>query len=155
MDKIKKIIDFLGNVVAVIYFFTAMMIVLFLLGGGPFMLISNIDVIRESGFANPNSGQAIMGLSGLFIGISLLIPPLRKMYYKLPWLFPFTKILFVDVLILSIAVAILNYGYEIQSSSRHAIFFGLMIGQIIIGRALMCIYFNKNKVEYIGGEAHE
>lgn len=67
MDKIKKIIDFLGNVVAVIYFFTAMMIVLFLLGGGPFMLISNIDVIRESGFANPNSGQAIMGLSGLFI----------------------------------------------------------------------------------------
>lgn len=146
--------DFLGNAAAVIYFFVVMLILMLMLIIVPFILISEISTIREVGFATSTIGTTFIGVFGIFIGISLLVPVFRKMYYKLPWMFPFVKILFFDVVVLSIGVMILNFGYEVQSESRHTLFFILMLIQLILCRAAMCIYFSKKKVQYIGGDTN-
>jgi drug/metabolite transporter (DMT)-like permease len=90
----------------------------------------------------------------MFIGISLLVPAFRRMYYKLPWLFPLIKIFYVNVLITSIAHMIMNFGYEIQDETRHSIFFALTIAEIVLGRFLMCLWFSRNRVEYVGRQAN-
>ncbi len=144
-----------GNIAAVIYFLTVMWWILLLLILVPMILISDINTIRSSGFSTSNAGTAFIGIFGLFIGLSLIVPAFRKMYYKLPWMFPFVKILYPNVIIMSIAIGLLNYGYEIQSPARHTLFFIVMIGQIIVCRALMSIYFNRKQVQYVGGSANE
>lgn len=149
MNRLKT---YLGGTAAFLYFIFVMWWVILLLILSPMMLFTDIHTIRESGFSTSNVGVALIGMLGLFIGLSLLIPSIRKMYYKLPWLFPLVKILFVDVIIVGIAVSILNYGYEIRNTTRHNVFYILMIGQIIISRIAMCIYFNRRPVNHIGGE---
>jgi hypothetical protein len=69
-------------------------------------------------------------------------------------MFPLVKILFFDVAALSVGVMILNLGYEVQDESRHKLFFIMMLVQLILCRAAMCIYFSKKKVQYIGGGAN-
>jgi len=148
MSKLKNV---LGSTAAVIYFLTVMWWILLMLIFVPIGLFFDINTICKSGFSTSNIGTTFIGIFGLFIGLSLLIPAFRKMYYKLPWMFPFVKILYSNVIIMSIATMLLNFGYEVQNPSRHRLFFIIMICQIIICRALMCIYFSKKKVQYIGG----
>jgi biotin transporter BioY len=71
------------------------------------------------------------------------------MYYALPWLYPFTKIFFADLVILNIGLTILNIGYEVDNSARHTTAFVLMIVQIIVCRIAMCIYFKLRPVRHI------
>ncbi len=149
MSKLKNL---LGNTAAAIYFLAVMWWMLIMLIFAPIGLFSDINTILKSGFSTSNIGPAFIGVFGLFIGLSLLIPAFRKMYYKLPWIFPFVKILYPNVVIMSIATMLLNYGYEVQSPLRHNLFFIIMICQIIVCRALMCIYFSKKQVQYIGGD---
>lgn len=152
MDKLKSA---LGSAVAVIYFIAVMWWLLLLLLLVPIMSFSDIKAIRDSGFSTSNVSLTFIGVFGFLIGLSLLIPPCRKMYHKLPWLFPYVKILFIDVIIMGIAITILNFGYEVQSNLRHNTFFVFMVAQIIICRILMCIYFSRNKAYHIGGSANE
>jgi predicted membrane protein len=146
--------DTFANIVAVIYFFGIMLGTIFLLIYAPTRFFSDILKIRESGFSTIDAGLAVIAFLGLAIGISLLVPAFRRMYYKLPWLFPLVKILYVNVVILAIATSIMNYGYGVQDAHRHTIFFILTISAIVIGRLLMCLWFHKKKVEYIGGKTN-
>ena len=146
--------DFFANAAAIIYFITIMLGTIFLLLLAPIMLLVDISRIMESGFANTNTGMDSIWILGMFIGISLLVPPFRRMYYKLPWLFPLVKIFYVNVVITGIAVTIMNYGYEIQDEARHTMFFTLAIAVLVVGRFLMCLWFNKRKVEYIGRQVN-
>ena len=152
MNEIK---NFLANTAAVIYFIAVMLPTIPLLIFVPVLsLLIDITTIRVSGFASTNAGSAFIGVLGMIIGISLLIPAFRRMYYKLPWLFPLVKIFYVNVVITSIATIIMNFGYEIQDETRHNIFFGLTITEIFIGRILMSLWFNKRKIEYIGRQVN-
>lgn len=147
--------SFFGSVAALVYFLTVMWWVLLLLPFVVLMLFTDIGVIRSSGFSTVNTGISFIAIFGLLLGLSLLIPAFRKMYYKLPWLFPYVKIMYLNLIIMSIAVALLNYGYEVQNPARHTLFFILMIIQIIIFRLLMSLYFSRNRVPYIGGNSDE
>jgi len=152
MSKTKH---FLANIAALIYFIVIMLPTILLLILVPVLsLLIDITTIRVSGFATANTGEAFIGVFGIIIGISLLVPPFRRIYYKLPWLFPLVKIFYVNVVITSIATIIMNFGYEIQDETRHNVFFALTIAEIVIGRILMSLWFNKRKVEYIGGQAN-
>lgn len=148
----KKLKLFFGSLSAFLYFILVMWWIILLLAFLPIMLLDDIRIIMESGFSTVNSGMIFIGIFGLFIGLSLLIPSIRKMYYSLPWLFPYVRILYIDVVILGIATTILNYGYELQNTTRHAIFFILTIVQIVLCRIAMCIYLCRNPVKQIGGE---
>jgi hypothetical protein len=143
-----------SKVAATLYFIVVMVPTLLLLILSPTLFLGNIIQILESGFTTLTSDMAVTMLLGFLIGISALFPALRLMYHKLPCLFPFVKILYINVIIMEVAPLILNYGYEIQDSNRHTIFFVLTILEIIVGRALMCLYFHKKRVEYIGGHAN-
>lgn len=149
MNEMKSLKNILGNTVAAIYFIFPMSIVLLLLIFMPLGFLSDVSAIRDSGFAGKNIANSFIGVCGLFIGLSLIIPPLRKMYRALPWLYSFIKISYVNLVILCIGESILNYGYELQSDSRHTIFFILMIVQIIICRMAMSIYFKLRPVKNI------
>ena len=146
---------FLSAFPSVLYFVAVMWWVVLLLLITPFMLIGDIGTVHESGFSSNNIGLSFMGIFGLLIGVSLLIPAFRRMYYKLPWLFPFVKIFLVNVVILTIAELVLNYGYEVRNDARHMLFFILTLGVIVIGRVIMSVYFSRKKVEYIGGGKDE
>lgn len=146
MEKLKSL---LGSTVAVIYFIFPMSFALLMLIVIPLGFLSDVSAIRGSGFAGQNITGAFIGLCGLIIGLSLLIPPLRKIYQVLPWLYSFTKIFYVNLIILCIGLAILNFGYQVQSDARHTIFFVLMLLQIVICRIVMCIYFKFRPAKYI------
>lgn len=145
----KKLKGLLGSTVAAIYFLFPMSLVLLLLTFMPIGFLSDVSAVRNSGFAGQNISASFIGMCGFFIGLSLLIPTLRKMYRVIPWLYPFIKIFYVNLIILCIALSILNLGYEVRSNSRHTLFFILMIVQIIICRIGMCIYFKLKPVRHI------
>lgn len=146
MNKLKRL---LGNIVIALYYIYFMLIVILLLILYPIMFPSEVSSIRNSGFAGPNNSIIFIGICGLFIGLSMLIPPLRKMYYVLPWLYSFVKIFFVNLIILCVGVSILNYGYQTVNEARHALFFTLMIIQIIVSRLAMCIYFKIKPARFL------
>lgn len=153
MEKIKS---FLGNIAVIIYFITVMWWILLLLPLVPISLIVDISSIYSSGFSKgTNTGIEFIGILGLFIGLSLLVPAFRKMYDKFPWMFPYVKILYGNVVILGIGTTLLNYGYQVQSEARHTFFLVFTVVQIIVCRILMCIYYNKRKVQHIGGNISE
>ncbi len=137
----KKLKSLVGNIVATVYFVFPMCLVLLLLIIMPLIFLTNVSTVRSSGFAGPNTAASSIGTCGLFIGLSLLIPPLRKMYRVLPWLYSFVKIFYVNLIIMSIGLAILNIGYQVQNDARHTMFFILMIIQVVACRIAMCIYF--------------
>lgn len=145
----KSFKNLLGNTIAVIYFFFPMIFILLLLIFMPIGFLADVSSTMDSGFAGRNSAASFIGICGLFIGLSLLIPPFRRMYRALPWLYPLTKILYVNLIILCIGETILNFGYEVQSNTRHIIFLVLMLVQIVICRIGMCIYFKLKPVKYI------
>lgn len=145
----------LGNSMAALYFIMVMWWLLLSLLIVPLGMFMDIGIIRSSGFATSNIGVAFIGIFSLFIGLSLLIPPFRKLYYMLPWMYPYVKILYIDVIIVCVGTMILNYGYQVQNSTRHTLFFVLMLAQIIVSRLLMCLYFSKRKVQHIGGDVVE
>lgn len=145
----KSLKNLLGNTAAAVYFIFPMSFVLLMLVFMPIIFLSDVSAIRSSGFAGQSESAAFIGVCGLFLGLSLLIPPLRKMYRVLPWLYSLTKIFYVNLIILCIGESILNFGYEVQSNSRHITFFILMIVQIIICRIGMCIYFKLKPVKNI------
>ncbi len=106
-----------------------------------FGLIIDYNAIKSSGFSGQNLGISIIALYGLICGISMLVPPFRRIYKKLPWLYVYTQILTVDLLIVTIAIYILNYGYEVQDTSRNTIFLILSIISLVVLRLLTCIYY--------------
>lgn len=131
------------NVIAGVYFLILMTITLLVLFIEPIAFFVDTKSIVISGFVKQNVGQAfsIMGACGLIIGMSLLIPTLRRMYYKLPWLYSAVKIFFLNFIILSIATGILNYGYETKNVRMHIMFFIIMVIQILACRLGMSFYF--------------
>nr|BAA31536.1 unnamed protein product [Bacillus sp.] [Bacillus sp. (in: firmicutes)] len=151
MRILKKIFGF---TFATLYFIFPMGFVILLLVITPMLFMSDVSVIRTSGFAGPNDGIVLISIAGLFIGISLLVPVLRKVYDVFPWLYPFIKIFFVSYVILHLGTVILNYGYEINNPTRHTIFYILMIAFIIVGRLAMSFYFWKKPVNIGREEGH-
>ena len=147
----KNLAETIGKVAAIAYFILIMIPAIFFLLISPIMLISDINGIRNSGFSTAIDPTMYIWLISLFVAPSLLIRPLRKMYYKLPWLFPFVKIFIINIAILTVALMIINHGYQVQNEQRHMIFFILMLSSIVLGRLLMSIYFHWKKIDYVGG----
>jgi hypothetical protein len=143
----------LGSTLAFVYLLFPMGLVLLILIFTPLMFFSDVSAIRTSGFAGPDTALSTIGLSGFVIGISLLIPPLRRIYGVFPWLYPFVKIFFVGMIILNIAISILNVGYQTGSDTRHTLFFILMVVFVVLGRLGMSFYFYRNPVLEEGEEA--
>lgn len=141
--------NLMGNTAAAVYFIFPMSFVILLLLFTPFGFLTDVSTIRASGFAGPNTPASSIGICGLVIGLSLLIPPLRKIYRALPWFYHFVKIFYADLIILNIGLAILNYGYQVVSEARHTFFFVLMIVQIALCRLAMCYYFKIRPVKRI------
>jgi len=137
------------NLICVAYWVAVMLIMVFMITLYPFIAIGQIGTVRTSGFAGPDN-MFMISVMGLFIGLSLLIPVFRRMYHWFPWLYAFIKIFFLNTTIMIIATTILNFGYRVQDSTRHTIFFVLMLCFIVAARALMCLYFHRKKVEYVG-----
>ena len=146
MNKLKKL---LGSMAIALYYFYFMLIVILLLIIYPIMFPSEVSSIINSGFAGPNNSIIFIGICGLFIGLSMIIPPLRKTYYVMPWLYSFVKIFYINLIVLCVGVSILNYGYQTVNETRHALFFALMIFQIIVSRIAMCFYFNIKPARFL------
>ena len=100
----------------------------------------------DSGFGTQPIGFTFLLVFGLVFGITMLVPAFRKCFRKLPWLYPYITILTADVAILSIGIELLNYGYQVQSDSRHTLFLVLMIVQIAVCRIAMCILCHKKPI---------
>lgn len=118
------------------------------------MLPNDISVIIESGFGTQAIGFTLLILIGLVVGITMLVPAFRNCFRKLPWLYPYVTILTADIAVLSIAEALLNYGYSVQNKTRHTVFLIIMIVQILVCRIGMCIYCHK-KPMMIGRDEYE
>ena len=121
----------ISNIAAILWFFGMLIWMLLMLPITLLMLPSDITTIMESGFGTQPIGFTFLLIFGFIFGITMLVPAFRKCFYKLPWLYPY------------IGIEILNYGYQVQSDSRHTLFLVLMIAQIVVCRVAMCILFHK------------
>ena len=153
---IKKLWRGLGNVCAALYFVLVMLpwVCVFM----PLYLLVDIgsifDVI-QIGFST-SSSIIMVGFFGMIISISLLVPALRQMYYKLPWLAPFVATIGCDYTIVAVALEILNFGYRMPVTWRHVLFIVLMLLWIVGARALECWWFKRYPVRYVGeGASHD
>lgn len=133
----------ISNIAAVLWFFGVLIWMLLMLPITLIMLPSDITSIMDSGFGTQPIGFTFLLVFGLVFGITMLVPAFRKCFRKLPWLYPYITILTADVAILSIGIELLNYGYQVQSDSRHTLFLVLMIVQIAVCRIAMCILCHK------------
>lgn len=138
----------ISNIAAVLWFFAILVWMLLLLPLCIIMIPSmDINVILRSGFGTNIVGFMMIFLIGLVFGITMLIPAFRKCFKVLPWLYTYIMVLSADVIILSIAEEILNYGFRVQNNTRHTVFKIIMFLQIIVCRLAMCWYFHKKPMK--------
>ena len=135
----------IANLFAVLWFFgvviwTLLLMVFVILG----IIFGDIVVMLKTGFSSSTIGFVFLFLTGLVFGITGWVPAFRRCYYKLPWLYPLSMMLTMDLLIISIAEAILAQGFQVISAPRHMATIIIMILQVIICRAVMCVYLKKN-----------
>ncbi len=133
----------ISNIAAVLWFFGAVIWMLLMLFIALIMLPNDIASIINSGFGIESIGFTLLLIFSFIFGITMLVPAFRKCFRKLPWLYPYITILTANITILAIGIQILNYGYQVQSDTRHMLFFVLMIIQIIVCRLAMCIFCHK------------
>lgn len=133
-----------SNMFAVLWFFCVLLPVI--LGGLRItaLILFNIVEMLKSGFWTIHGGLGLCAIIGMVFAFTGLIPTLRKCYYKLPWLYPLSMMMTMDILILAIAEEILAIGFSVISSPRHLITTIIMIIQITVCRMLMCVYLKKH-----------
>ena len=152
---IKKLWRGLGNVCAALYFVLVMLPWVCVMM--PLLLIAEVRTIFEViqiGFSTMSS-IVLLGMFSMIIAISLLVPALRQMYYKLPWLAPFVATVGCDYAIVCVALEILNFGYRMPVTWRHVLFIVLMLVWVVGARALECWWFKRHPVRYVGeGASH-
>lgn len=137
--------NIMSNLLAVFWFFGVLIWTLFILVfANIYVLFSDILGMLASGVYSTTVGFVYLFIVGVVFGITGLVPSFRKCYYKLPWLYPFSMIMTMNLVILSIAEEILAKGFQVISTPRHIVTILLMIAQIILCRLIMCIYLNKN-----------
>ena len=141
----KKVIS---NIVAVLWFISYVLPTILCLCFIPLGLFMDINTIRSSGFSATNIGFVMFGVFGMLISITMMVPWFRKCFKKLPWLYSYVIIFLADILIMAIGIAILNYGYEVQSEARHTLFYVLMLVQMIVCRLAMCTYLKFKPLKY-------
>jgi len=142
-----KFVNVIANIAAVAYFFVFMILCIVLMIQQPIAAVVDIGNIKELGFSTTVSDRAMsMSMVGLFLGISLFVPALRRMYYKLPWLLPYTKIMYCTMIIFCIANIIYAKGYETVNDAVHSQYSTIILIVIIACRITMCFYFYKRPV---------
>mgnify|MGYP003305109538 CR=1 FL=1 len=112
----------LSNIAAFLWFIGVLVWILLLMPIIILMLPSDISTIIKSGFGTQTIGFIFLMMIGLVVGITMLVPAFRNCFRKLPWLYPYVTILTADIAIIAIAEELLNYGYSVQSETRHTIF---------------------------------
>lgn len=119
----------------------------------PFQLIEDIYTVYQSGYVILDGmiNLLIFILYFLLIGLSLLIPGFRKMYYRLPWLFAYLTFFTLNSIFLAVALSILNLGQHTLHSSEAVLYLLAMSGQLLVCRLLMCILFYKKPLTHWGG----
>ncbi len=132
------------NFMAGLWFFGILMWTL-LFGVLALLMISFCDIagMLNSGFSKSAIGLIICFLLGMILTLTGAIPVFRKCYYKLPWLYPFSMMLSMDLFIVSIAETILAKGFSVISTPRHTITIAVMVVQLIVCRLAMCAYLKK------------
>lgn len=135
----------ISNLLAVLWFFGVLVETLFFMAIVILIIFfSNIVGTLKSGFSTPAVGFLFCFLAGLVFAVTGWVPAFRKCYYKLPWLYPLSMMLTMHLFILSIAEAVLAKGFSVISTPRHLAAICIMVVQLIVCRAAMCIYLKKN-----------
>lgn len=138
---------FLSNLLAILWFFGVIIWVLLFVALVDIMIIF-MDILGpiQSGFSTTTIGFIVLFVAGFAFALTGWIPPFRKCYYKLPWLYPTSMILTMHLFILSVAETIINKGYTVISTPRHVISIIIMIIQLVVCRVIMCWYLKKHSM---------
>lgn len=138
---------FLSNLLAILWFFGVIIWVLLFVALVDIMIIF-MDILGpiQSGVSTTTIGFIVLFVAGFAFALTGWIPPFRKCYYKLPWLYPTSMILTMHLFILSVAETIINKGYTVMSTPRHVISIIIMIIQLVVCRVIMCWYLKKHSM---------
>jgi nitrate reductase NapE component len=120
-----------------------------------FGLCTDINNIISNEASRENIGFVFIMLICLIFSLAMIVPSFRSIFKKLPWLYAYTLIALLDILLISIGILIINYGYEVKNEHRHFLFLTFMIFWMIIGRLSMCFYYKFKPMKYEGDEDDE
>jgi hypothetical protein len=94
-----------------------------------------------------NIGFAFIAMICFFFSFPMIIPKFRLIFKKLPWLYTYIILALLNILLMSVGILIINYGYEVKNTSRHFLFLVFMIVWMIIGRLSICLYCKFNPIK--------
>lgn len=134
----------ISNVLAVIWFF-GVFIWAFIIGLIRLFIsiIPNVLRMIGTGYAVKSGGFVLCFVCAVVFFLTMIVPVFRKCYYKLPWLYPASIILLMDLFIFSIAEFIMEKGFSVMSVNRHVLTVFLVLIQIVVCRAVMSVYLKK------------
>lgn len=147
----RKFFSFLGNTLIVLYYAIMMLVVVLYLPIVLIDLLQNIFGVVRYGFCinDPNVVPAHMVLFGLLISISLLVPPLRRAYRRVPWLFPYVRLLYTDFMIVGWCLLLLERLLQVHNDTRHLVLAVINIFLLVLSRMIMCYYFDRRPVRHV------
>jgi hypothetical protein len=147
--------NFLLNALAILYFLVLMVPSILMLLLVVLFMLTDIYLVLKIGYPRSNAWIFMASLFSLIVGISTLVPAFRRMYRIFPWLFACVRMFLYNLLILSAALWLVNYGYEVQNDARHGLFAVITILLIVICRLAMSIYFHYRPARFAGGDGND
>jgi hypothetical protein len=133
---ILKVSDTKISPFAALYFAIVMGTVSFSLVLWPFRFIFDVHKVLTTHQSVHNTIIHVGGI-GLAIGASIAFESLRKMYLRIPWFYPFIIIFFLNAIIMSVALLILNMGYA-SYAPYSEVFIIIAVVELILFRLTMC-----------------
>lgn len=136
--------DLKPDILSVLWFFGVFIwSLLFTVLSIPILILVDIIPMIKLGVAMSTAGFMLCYMFSFFLIITLCVPSFRWCFYKFPWLYPFSIITLMDLMIFSISEMIIYEGYQVISTPRHIATIVIMIIQIIVCRLIMCQYLKK------------
>ena len=140
----KKAVDVIANIFAIIWLAVILVTILFDLFGIIGVFFGDIMGMIKAGVSLSTVGFLFLFLSGIVFAVTGWIPVFRRCYYMLPWLYPLCMRILMHLFNLSLAECILCKGFAVMNPTRHTVTIIFMIIQLVGCRALMCIYLKKH-----------
>ncbi|MDR1284772.1 MAG: hypothetical protein LBJ88_01055 [Campylobacteraceae bacterium] len=142
---------FLAAVYFIVFMLPAIILIPFIIFG----LCTDINSIISTQASKQNIGFSFIMFICFFFGISMLAPAFRLIFKKLPWLYAYMLFALLDILLISVGILIINYGYEVKNEDRHFWFLIFMTIWMITGRLIICSYYKSKPMRYEGNESDE
>jgi hypothetical protein len=137
---------------AAVYFIILMLPMIIAIPFIIYGLYADMEIIISTEASKENMGIIFIIVMCFIFSVPMIVPHFNFIFKKLPWLYAYVIFALLDVLLMSVGISIINYGYEVKNTQRHFLFLTFMIVWMVVGRLSICLYYKYKPMKYEGDE---